>query len=295
MNDENQGGNATVKKQKTSWHRLLAKLLEIVLSPLDIDVQPDVSVMTDPPEADILLLRRNTPQWTANQRAFLPDGIRESEASRILIEFKCTQSFNEEALAQAVGYDFFYKQAKKLPQTDVQTVLLSAIKPRSDTLIYLGYQPTEYPGVYRSENPITRKVLLLSLNELSNEPYNIWIKCFASQKKAKKQALKQMKELDLTSIANELKWLISGLMELWFGTTLGEQKMTIEFTPEEVTEFGKQLGDIWLADLTVDDMLARFERKEVLSHFKPKPEEVLPYFKPEIIEDYLKQLKRQPK
>jgi hypothetical protein len=48
-----------VKKQKTSWHRLLARLLELVLSPLNIEVSPNVSVMTEPPEADILLL---TPQ-----------------------------------------------------------------------------------------------------------------------------------------------------------------------------------------------------------------------------------------
>jgi len=123
---------------------------------------------------------------------------------------------------------------------------LSAKKPRSGTLTFLGYQPTEYSGVYRTKNAVTRNVLLLSLNELSNEPHNAWIKCFASQKQTKKQALKIIKELGFVSIAGELKWLISGLMELWFGKTLGEPQMTIEFTPEEVTEFGKQLGDVWL-------------------------------------------------
>ena len=177
---------------------------------------------------------------------------------------------------------------------------MSAKKPRSSTLTFLGYQPTEYSGVYRTKNAVTRNVLLLSLNELSNEPHNAWIKCFASQKQAKTQALKIIKELGLVSIAGELKWLISGLMELWFGKTLGEQQMTIEFTPEDVTEFGKRMGDIWLADLTVDDILARFETKEVLSHFKPedmlpyvKPEDVLSHLKPEEIEEYLKQLKNQ--
>jgi len=279
-----------VKKPKTSWHRLLARLLEIVLSPIDIDVQPDVSVMTEPPEADILLLRRKTPQWTVAQRARLPDGIRDSEASHILIEFKYTQSFNEHALAQALGYDFFYKQAKHLPAIEVQTVLLSARQPHSDTLTYLGYQATKYSGVYRTQNPVIRKVLLLSLNELSNEPHNIWIKCFASKKNVKKHAIQTLKALDFVSIGNELKWFISGLMLLWFGVAKGEEKMSIKFTPEEVTEFGKQLGDVWLADLTVDEVLARFGAEEVLSHFKP--EEVLPHFKPEVIEDYLKQLKK---
>jgi len=336
MNDENNGGELTV--QKTSWHRLLARLLEIVLSEVDIDVQPNVSVMTNPPEADILLLRRKTLQWTAVQRARLPDGIRDSKASHILIEFKYTQSFNEHALAQAVGYDFFYKQAKKLPRQELQTVLLSARKPHSNTLTDLGYQPTEYPGVYRTQYPVIQNVLLLSLNELSNESHNVWIKCFASQKKVKKQAFKKLKELGFVSIANELKWFINGLMQIWFGTAIGEEKMSMKLTPEEVTELGKQWEDFWLADLTVDDILARFGREKVISHFKPKDmlpylkpedmlphlkpidrlaglkaEEVLPHFKPvdrlagltlterladlepEVIEDYLKQLKMQQK
>ncbi|OAD19741.1 hypothetical protein THIOM_004608 [Candidatus Thiomargarita nelsonii] len=129
----------------------------------------------------------------------------------------------------------------------------------------------------------------MSLNELSNEPHNVWYACFASRKTVKKQAFKKLKQLGFVSIANELKWFISGLMRLWFGT--GEEKMSIEFTPEEVTEFGKQLGDVWLADLTVDEVLARFEPKEVLSHFKPVDR--LAGLKPEVIEDYLKQLKKQ--
>ncbi len=289
-----------------------------VLSELDIEVQPNVEVMTEPPEADILLLRRNTPNWTAEQRAHLPDGIRDSEASHILIEFKYTQSFNEDALSQALGYDFFYKKAKKLPPIDVQTVLLSARKPHSNTLTSLGYQLTDYSGVYRTQTPIFRNVLLLSLNELSNEPHNLWIKCFASRLAVKKQALDQLKALGLVSIASELTWFISGLMELWFGTAIGEEQMSIEITPEDVSELGKQMGDIWLAGLTVDDVLARFGREEVLSRFKPvdrlaglEPKEVLPYFKPvdrlaglepvdrlaglepEVIEEYLKQLKKQ--
>ncbi len=110
MNDNNNGYDSTEKKPKTSWHRLLARLLEIVLTPVDIEVQHNVEVMTEPPEADILLLRRNTLNWTAEQRAYvcrMALGI--MKPSHILIEFKYTQSFNEEALNQALGYDFFIK------------------------------------------------------------------------------------------------------------------------------------------------------------------------------------------
>jgi hypothetical protein len=187
---------------------------------------------------------------------------------------------------------------------------LSAKKTQSDTLTSLGYQPTKYAGVYRSQIPLFKKVLLLSLNELSNEPHNLWLKCFASRKLVKKQAfkqLKQLKQLGVVSIANELQWFINGLMQIWFGK--GEKQMNIQLTPEDVSELGKQMGDIWFANLTVDEMLDRLGREEVLSHFKPEevlphfkpadrlaglePKEVLPHFKPEVIENYLKQLKKQ--
>ena len=296
--------------QKTFWHRLLARLLELILSPLDIEVQPDVGVMTEPPEADILLLRRKTGRWTKAQRAHLPDGIRDSDASHILIEFKYTESFNEAALGQATGYDVFFKRSKKLAASRVQTVLLSAKKPEAKTLKDLGYEATEYPGVYRAQFPIIRHVLLLSLNELSNEPHNLWIKCFASRKKVKKEAFKKLDELGFVSIANELQWFIRGLMQLSFDRK-GEEDMSIEITPEVVTELGKEFGSLWLAKLTVDEVLTRFEAKEFLPHVKPVDRlaglslsdrlagislsERFVGVEPEEIEDYLKQIKKQQK
>ncbi|MBI3959527.1 MAG: hypothetical protein HY328_12030 [Chloroflexi bacterium] len=65
------------------WHQLLGTLLELALTPVDIQVETEVQVMAEPPKADILLLRRKTPQWTDAQRALLPDGIRESSAGHI--------------------------------------------------------------------------------------------------------------------------------------------------------------------------------------------------------------------
>jgi len=283
-----------IKKQKTSWHRLLARLLELLLSPLNIEVHPDLSVMTDPPEVDILLLRRQTPKWTDAQRAFLPDGIRDSKASDILIEFKYTESFNEDALAQALGYDFFYKRAKQLGAQKVQTVLLSAKKPHSDTLNNSGYQPTEYPGVYRTQSFLSKRVLLLSLNELSDEPHNAWIKCFASKKKVKEQAVQQLKTLGLISITEEVTWLIGGLKKIWSIFSNGGSKMKMTFTPEEVTEFGRDLGEVWLARLKPSERLAGLTPQERVAGLKPaerlaglKPAEI------EEIENNLKQLKKQ--
>ncbi len=292
MVDDNNASDSTENKPDNSWHRLLARLLELVLSPVDIDVQSDVSVTKPPLDADILLLRRKTPQWTAAQRARLPDGIRDSKAPHILIELKYTQSFNEEAFTQALCYDWFYKEGRQLRKFDVQTVLLLAKKPEPNVLTSMAYQLTEYSGVYRTQSPGFRNILLLSLNELSNEPHNLWIKCFASRQAVKKQAFEKLNQLGLVSIADELGGFINGLMSLLFGSAIGEEKMPIEMTPEKVTELGKQLEEAWLARLTVDDdVLARFGQDELLSHIKPVDR--LAGLEPDVIEEYLKQFKKQ--
>jgi hypothetical protein len=90
---------------KTRWHRLLGSVLEQLLTPVGITVHTDVPVMSDPPEADIVLLRRDTRTWTKAQLARLADGLRHTHASHLLIEFKYTESVNEDALLQTLCYD----------------------------------------------------------------------------------------------------------------------------------------------------------------------------------------------
>ena len=136
---------------------------------------------------------------------------------------------------------------------------------------------------------MSEPVLLLSLNDLFNEPHNAWIKCFASKKKVKEETLKHLKTLDL--ISDELTDFISGLRKIWSIFSTGGAKMKMNFTPEEVAEFGRDFGDIWLARLTPSERLAGLAPSERLAGLKPS--ERLAGLKPEEIEDYLKQLKQQ--
>jgi len=85
--------------------------------------------------------------------------------------------------------------------------------------------------------------------------------------------------------------------------------MKIEITPEVVTALGKELSSLWVANLTVDEILTRFEPKELASRMKPADRlaglslsdrlagmnlsDRFVDVEPEEIEDYLKQLKRQ--
>ena len=89
---------------KTRWHQLLGKLLEEWLTPVGITVQTDVPVTSEPTKADILLLRNSANRWNAEQKSRLPDGIRESHASYILIEFKYSESVNKDAFLQILSY-----------------------------------------------------------------------------------------------------------------------------------------------------------------------------------------------
>lgn len=102
-----------------------------------------------------------------------PDKVKKQKTSW---QFKYTQSFNKKALQQAITYDYLYRQSKQLADNELQTVMLSAKSPRTDTLEQLFYFKTKSVGVYHSNHPIFERILLLSLNELSNAPCNAWIK-----------------------------------------------------------------------------------------------------------------------
>ncbi len=77
------------------WHRWFGDSLKEILSPLGITVHTGFPIMTDPPEADIVILRKPDPSWTPEQLRFMPDGLRQCKAQHILIEFKYTESLND--------------------------------------------------------------------------------------------------------------------------------------------------------------------------------------------------------
>jgi len=238
----------------TLWHRLLATLLEELLSPVGIQVYTDLPLLSKPPEADILLLRRDLPQWTAEQRLRLPDGIRDSPASHILLEFKYTESINEDAFLQTLSYDTIYKRAKSVTATEVQTFLVSAKTPRAETLTEWGYASTKLPGVYRSQARALRSITLLSLNDLSAEPHNAFIKTFASRRKEKRKAFITVEQAGLTWLTEALECLLVALQTYWFSDT-GEEFMKPTLTPEQVIFMGKQRIQAYLAKLPVEERL----------------------------------------
>ncbi len=252
--------------------------------------------MSQSPEADILLLRRARAHWSAEQKGRLPDGIRETTASHVLVEFKYTESFNNRAVRQAVGYDYFYQESHELKRHELHTVVASAKTPRHETLQRLGYEETNTAGVYRSQYPLVKDILLLVLNELADTPYNAPIKCFASRKQVKQRAFTLLQRGVLPVHSANFWLFIDGLWDYWFFK--GDETMTQEstLTPERVTEMGKLLSKHILEILPLEERLAGLKPEERLAGLKPEERLEglrLAGLSIEDIEQYLLTLKKQ--
>ena len=279
----------TQKKSKTNWHHRFGRLLQLLLESVGIDVKMDYPLTRDPPEADVLLLRRTDARWTVEQYNRLPDGIRHTLAGHVLLEFKHGESINEKAIQQALVYDYHYRRSNpNLKNADVQVFLISARTPRAAVLAELGYEPTAHAGVYRNRYPVSRLITLIVLNELSPEPHNAFVKCLGTRKKERERALATIKGLDIKGLSIRLYQFLAGLNWL---TEQGED-MQIQLTNEEVLEMGQVFGDIFLKITPPEDVLSNFTPEEVLSNFTPQ--ERLAGLDPNVIAAYLKGMQQGP-
>jgi hypothetical protein len=263
--------------------------LERLLSPVGVTVTTEVPIMSMPPKIDILLLKRAPGPWTELQRSRLPDGIRDSQANVIVLEFKYTESLDADALRQTLCYDYFYRQTQGQTDQEIQTVLLLAKQPQAGTLAKFAYEATAQAGVYRDSHWLLNSIPILSLNELPNEPHNAWVKCFASHRTEKLKAFTLLRQLDWRMLTVELEWFLAALWQYWF-IPKGENMIpeAFELTPEQLTEVGKFWGAIYLSKLSAEERLAGLSPTERLRGLKPeerlwglKPEERLSGLKPE--------------
>ncbi len=259
----------TPNSGKTMWHRLLGGLFEELLNPVGVSVFTEFPVMSQSPIADILLLRNERGRWTSEQLKRLPDGIRETRAGHVLIEFKYTESVGENTFRQMVGYEFFYKSTRGLNSQDVQPFVISSKIPRQSLLRTFGYYPTEKSGVYHSNSPLLENIPLLSLNELSDELHNAFVKCFASHKKNKRSAFETLAGYDLKNFQQQTQWFIQGLWDHWF-TEKGDIMKPDEITPETIKEMGKMWGDFILSSLPPEDRLKGLKTEDLLRGLKPE-------------------------
>ena len=255
-----------------------------------------------------MLLRGGEGGWTTSQLERLPDGIRQSQAKHVLLEFKYSESLNLDTLIQAIMSYALYIRANKLKEDEVAFFVVLSHQPQSSVLDHFGYHPIELAGLYHSTQPTLSNISLMLLNELPPTPNNAFIKCFASQKRQQKAAFEQVKQNPLLKGNEALRALLFGLLNLLFpnGGKLMENET---ITPEKLQKAGQQLMEAWLKFMPPAERMAGLRPAERVAGLRPadllsviSPTELLADLRPAErmaglsqaeIEDYLAQLKAQ--
>ena len=217
----------------------LGKIFEELLTPVNVTVETGLRIMAESPEADVLLIRLNQSQWTEAQRNLLPDGIRDTQANHVLIEFKYSESVNQDDLFQALTYRYLYLKVRKLKPEQLHTVIISSKTPSQKFRMDFGYQESDRPGVWRSNEAILDILDILVLNDLSDAPHNLFIKCFASRQKEKERAFKKLFESDWKQLSGSLPQIFMGMRSIYASAQEGKDMMEYELTPEKVMEIAK--------------------------------------------------------
>jgi hypothetical protein len=234
---------------KTRWHQLFASILQEWLTPVGITVQTEIPVSSEPPKADIVLLTK-TAKKTKAQYMRLADGLRESKATHLLLEFKYSESFNQDALHQTLAYQYFYKAGQKLKGNQLDCFILSSKTPQKKVLKKLGYAPTPTKGVYKSHFPLFSNVTLLVLNNLSNESHNIPLKLFASQRKERIRTFHEIETQPLSGITEDLKLLFTTLLAIFVNREENDMYADVkELTPEFLAGEGRKWAEYLLKSM----------------------------------------------
>ena len=285
-------------------HLLFGKLFKVVMSPLGVVVNTEYRVMSDPPRVDILIIKKNRARWTTSQLMLVPDGIRESQAKYIILEFKYSQSLSEKSFQQALGYDYFFGEHHSLKREDLQTFIISSKTPRKQLLIDYGYFKSNVDGVYKSKIRAFRNFPLIVLNEIPDKYHNALIKSFASRRHERAKAEKMLQDkhfIDVIPVS--IITLIKDIFQFIFQKP--EKGITMKMNPQKAAEIGRFVDVFVNTNLSLKEILSQYKTKEVISQFKPKevisqfkPEEVISQFKPEDIltsldKKTLKKLKQQ--
>ncbi|KOR30921.1 hypothetical protein TI05_13270, partial [Achromatium sp. WMS3] len=245
--------------------------------------------------ADIVLIRRESLEWTEEQRRWLADGLRHTNAGHLLIEFKYTEGLTISALSQLIAYDYFYCKVGKRPSKNVACFLIIARTPNGAWYKNYGFTPTKWSGVYQGIETNNKRIKILLLNELKPTPHNAALKCFATRRNQQDAAFQLMDSSGLENLSTSLEKFTLGLRRIFMPHTLSAEG----WTPDKVMDLGRELKEAVTKTIPVKDFLSYHQPDEILSHYQPntilshyKPEQRLAGLTEEQIRAYLEKIKK---
>ncbi len=252
-------------KARVQYHRILGSGMQLNLATVKVTVATESSILSESPRVDILLLRREGAAWNEAQRARLPDGICDSTAAHILVEFKYTESVTEDGILQAAAYDLFYRQVQKLPKEQTLPVVLSAKTPQRSRLARWGYEESQR-GVFRTKLPFVGRVTLLALNRLQPSANNAFVKLFASRKQERESGFAALARSGIAE-STDFHAYILGLTQTL--DVKGDTGMAEVLTPEKVLAYGKRMRELVFETGTPEERLAGLGPEERLAGLSP--------------------------
>ena len=148
-----------------------------------------------------------------------------------------------------------YQQSQQLSAQEIQTYVVSAHTPRATNLQAWGYQVSQHPGVYISSLPLLKRIVLLVLNELRDEPHNEFLRLFASRQQVRQTALSVLLQQQPAKWPAPFWAVLFGLQQVY---ELEGARMNMGLTVEQVLELGEEMRkhiaylsriykDMWLA------------------------------------------------
>ncbi|MEO5332450.1 MAG: DUF4351 domain-containing protein [Magnetococcus sp. YQC-5] len=245
------------------WHALLGKLLEETLTWCGVSVQTEVDVVSASPKADIILLRREGETWTETQKMWLADGLRDTTAREVMLEFKFTESLSEFVIAQLFVYDHLYRVKQKLSRSELQSFLLLAKTPTTDTMERFGFAPTDKAGVYATRIPMFDVLRIIVLNQLTDEPHNAVLKCFSSVQKERKKAFASMDRHGQFNLSETLWQAIIGIRRMLMKENVQDLEQDV-ITVDVVMEWGREWIENRMNSLTKEELFAFSKPAKIL-------------------------------
>jgi len=170
--------------------------------------------------------------------------------------------------------------------------------------------PTDIQGVYQPEDNRIMPIQLISLNELSNAPYNLWIKLFASKYTERALVLSHIVRHNRNKLKRGLGVVFLKIVKFWniLGETTMKRLQKIVYGPEDLTD--EDIATFFsLFNIKPEMAINYFKPEKVVTYLNPKerlrglkpeerlhglkPEDRLKGLDPETIEAYLKKIKKQ--
>ena len=229
------------KRRVSPWHDRFGTLFKL-FNMRAVIVSTGFDIAKEMPRGDVLLLLNEKEEWTEEQCQYLPDGVRDDSSKHKLLEFKYTESFNEDALEQTLGYNIFYRRSHGLERSEVDSYLVVSSTPNAETLQYYNYQEAEHPGVYRTDRDFIKEIAVVALNDLRDEPHNAYVKLFASRKGVKRRAISQLKKMGVFAAFTELSEFVYAMAQVLFKEERMDLREDEHLDAEVLIEIGREMA-----------------------------------------------------